>query len=268
MNDLPLYDMMIYSLGPLILGILMLIKGGTLTVDAAIYTARLRGIPPMIVGFTIIAFGTSLPELIVSVLANFQGVAGIAIGNVIGSNIANILLVIGVSSLFVTLRVKKSKELIRDLAIMLVATVLLVGLVVFGEIGRLVGLVMVVSLIAYVFFQCRTSQSDTELVDDADIHRQYKSEMVAWLSLLGGLALVAVGAEFLVKGAKLSAELIGVPDTVIGLSIIALGTSLPELSTSIIASRKGHDDMVIGNIVGSNVFNILMILGFTSKYAN
>jgi len=264
MHDLPLYDAVIYALGPLILGILMLIKGGNWTVDASIHTAQRHGISPMIVGFTIIAFGTSLPELVVSILANYQGAAGIAVGNVIGSNIANVLLVIGVSAIFITLRVRRSSELFRDLVIMLLATVVLSVVVVQGEITRMAGVLMVGSLLTYVFIQCWTSTPDKELIEDSDIHHQYKSELAAWLSLLAGMALVALGAEFMVKGAKLSAELIGVPDAVIGLSIIALGTSLPELSTSIIASKKGHDDMVIGNIVGSNVFNVLMILGFTS----
>lgn len=264
MNDLSLYDTLIYATGPLILGIIMLIKGGTWAVDAAVYTAQRYGISPMIIGFTVIAFGTSLPELIVSVLSNFQGAAGIAIGNVVGSNIANILLVIGASAMFITFHVRRTTELARDLAVMLAATACLVGLALYGGIGRGAGVLMTLSLMAYVVIQCRTSSADTKFVGDTDIHCRYKSNASAYSFLLAGLLLVAVGAEYMVKGARLSAGIIGVPDAVIGLSIVALGTSLPELTTSIIASRKGHDDMVIGNIAGSNVFNILMILGFTA----
>lgn len=269
MSDLSFYDTLIYSLGPLVLGIYMLIKGGNKTVTASVAVARQYGISPMIVGFTIVAFGTSLPELVVSVFANFEGVVGIALGNVIGSNIANMLLVIGVCSFFVVFIPVRGFELIRDLSLMLGATVFLAGLMVFGAIPRWAGGIMVFTLLAYVFVQCWKAIGQNEEavhhgVDQQDAEQAYSSQFRMYVSLVFGLVLVIAGAEFLVKGATLFAELIGVPEAVIGLSIIAVGTSLPELSTSIVAARQGYQGIVIGNILGSNVFNILMILGVTS----
>ncbi len=263
MTDLPFYDVTILSLGALFLGIIMLIKGGNWAVDAAVHIAVRYGISPMMVGFTIIAFGTSLPELIVSVFANLQGSPGIAIGNVLGSNIANILLVLGFTSFFVILKAKVSGELIRDLGFMMFATVVLMLLLHHGEITRLFGFLMLLSLIVYVFIQYKTSKPD-DFDDEGLDTGGFDSDWVAFGTLLVGLIAIAVGAEFLVKGARVSAGLIGVPESVIALSLIALGTSLPELSTSIIAARKGQSSMVIGNIIGSNVFNILMIMGVAS----
>ena len=258
--ELTFYDTTILSLGALFLGIIMLIKGGNWAVDSAVFVANRYGISPMVIGFTIIAFGTSLPELVVSVAANFQGSPGIALGNVLGSNIANILLVLGCSSLFMTLSAKVNKELIRDLGLMLVASFALAGLLYNGEISRLVGIAMLAVLGTYVFIQyISTKNEEFELEELEDV--MFKNGYFAAGTLIIGLICIAVGSEFLVKGAKVSAGLMEIPESVIALSIVAFGTSLPELSTSIIAARKNQAGMVIGNIIGSNVFNILMILG-------
>lgn len=260
MTALTFYDTTVLSLGALFLGIIMLIKGGNWAVDAAVHIAVQYGISPMVVGFTIIAFGTSLPELIVSVFANLQGSPGIALGNVLGSNIANILLVLGFAALFLPLKTKVSMELLRDLGFMLLSTIILVILLHYGAISRLIAFLMLFSLIAYVFLQYKTSKPED--FDEEDLGEStFQSNAFALGTLFIGLISIAVGAEFLVKGAKVSAGMIGVPESVIALSLIAFGTSLPELSTSIIAARKGQTGMVIGNIIGSNVFNILMILG-------
>ncbi|MGH1374861.1 MAG: calcium/sodium antiporter [Alphaproteobacteria bacterium] len=258
-------DATILSLGALFLGIIMLIKGGNWAVDAAVFIARRYGISPMVVGFTIIAFGTSLPELIVSVYANLQGSPGIALGNVLGSNIANVFMVLGFSALLVTLRTNVTKLLVRDLGFMIVATVFLAGLLHYGEISQGIGFLMIAILLSYVFLQYKTTKADEFEAGEIDeMESVFQNELMAYGTLLLGLICIAVGAEFLVRGAKVSAGLIGVPEDVIGLTVIAFGTSLPELSTSIIAVRKGQTDMVIGNVIGSNVFNILMILGCTS----
>tara|TARA_R110002095_G_scaffold167599_4_gene145435 strand:- start:3034 stop:4020 length:987 start_codon:yes stop_codon:yes gene_type:complete len=263
MTALSFYDTTILSLGSLFLGIIMLIKGGNWAVDAAVYVADRYGISPMVIGFTVIAFGTSLPELVVSLSANFQDSPGIALGNVLGSNIANILLVLGCSSLFTTLSTKVNKELFRDLSLMMFSTILLAGLLYYGEVSRIAGLLMLSILGAYVFIQYRESKEA-----DFDSEEQdailFKNGYFAALTLLIGLICITVGAEFLVKGAKVSAGLMGIPESVIALSIIAFGTSLPELSTSIIAARRSQAGMVIGNIIGSNVFNILMIIGVSA----
>jgi cation:H+ antiporter len=261
---LSFYDASILSMGALFLGVVMLIKGGNWAIDAAVYVAERYHISPMVVGFTIIAFGTSLPEFVVSVFANIQGLPGIALGNVVGSNIANILLVLGVASLFITLSARISKELIRDLVFMLFATGVLAGLLCYGEITRGAGIFMIIALAAYVYVQFKTSKEEDFSPQDPEEAAVFENAYVAYFTLFVGLVCIAVGSEFLVKGARVSAGLVGVPDAVIALSIVAFGTSLPELSTSIIAARRKQAGMVIGNIIGSNVFNILMILGLSA----
>ena len=264
MNSFSYYDTTILSLGALFLGIIMLIKGGGWAVDAGVFIAARYGVSPLIVGFTIIAFGTSLPELIVSVVANLQGSPGIALGNVLGSNIANVLMVLGFTALISVLKVNVSRMLVRDLVFMMLAMVGLVVLLYTGGIPRLAGLGMVTILGSYIFYQYKTMGSVGVESDAGSDDAMFKNDSFAYGTLVLGLVCIAVGAEFLVKGAQVSAGLIGVPESIIALSIIAFGTSLPELSTSIIAARKGQSEMVIGNIIGSNVFNVLMILGVAS----
>lgn len=243
-------------------GIFLLMRGGDWTIDGAVFTARKIGMSPLLVGFTVVAFGTSLPELLVSVFANLEGSAGIALGNVLGSNIANILFVIAASALITTLHVV-NRTVYRDLVIMLFSTALLAALLLYGEIGRSAGLTMVALLIAYVFYSYMKAQKDKSLFEEPE-KPEFKNILTACGVLILGLIAIALGAEFLVSGAKTAARIIGVPEAVIGLSIIALGTSLPELSTCLSAAKKGHGDLLLGNIIGSNVFNILMIIGITA----
>ncbi len=262
MDFLTLQSLLI-PLGLMMIGIFLLIKGGNWTIDAAVFIARRFGLSPMVVGFTVLAFGTSLPELIVSILAVLRGSEGIAMGNVIGSNIANILMVIGASAILVTMHVKISKGLIKDLTMMLLASFLLMGLMFYGEISRVAGVAMVTLLLIYVFLQYRMALKGEIEVEEEEL-QDFKNPVQPYIFLFFGLMGVALGAEFLVRGASQSATIIGVPEDVIALSIIAFGTSLPELSTSIIGARKGHSEMALGNIVGSNVFNVLMIIGITA----
>jgi len=250
-------------LGLMIVGILFLIKGGDWTIDSAVFIARRFGLSPMVVGFTILAFGTSLPELIVSILAVLRGSEGIAMGNVIGSNIANILLVIGSAVMITTMYVTISKGLIKDLVMMMMSSALLMGLMFYGEISRVAGFAMVALLLVYVFLQYRMALKGEIDVEEEEI-QDFKHPAQPYVFLLFGLMAVALGAEFLVRGASQSAGIMGIPEDVIALSIIAFGTSLPELSTSIIGARRGHSDMALGNIIGSNVFNVLMIIGITA----
>ncbi|MBI1300711.1 MAG: calcium/sodium antiporter [Alphaproteobacteria bacterium] len=260
MHSFSEYETVILALGSMCFGIIALIKGGNWAIDSAVFTARRFGISPLVVGFTIIAFGTSLPELIVSVLANLQGSPGIALGNVLGSNIANILMVLGCAAAYATLTVQASFSLKRDLVFMMLSTAALIALLYFDLMTRMTGALMITTLWIYVFYQYKTTKPEEFDKDEID-SISFSSERVAFFTILLGLSAIAIGAEFLVKGAIVTASIIGVPDAVIGLSIIALGTSLPELSTSIVAARKGQSDIVVGNIVGSNVFNILMIIG-------
>lgn len=255
-------ELLILSIGALGLGMYLLFKGGDWTIDAAIYIAKKFNISPLIIGFTIVAFGTSFPELIVSVNANLAGSPGIAIGNVIGSNVANILLVIGVTAFFATL-VAVPRKILRDIVMMLLATVLMMGLMMHGNITQMGGGLMIAVLFAYIVWQYVMASKGKIEVDEIEAP-EYKSLFQGIVFLLLGLVAIAAGAEFLVRGAKVSASIIGVPEDVIGLSVIAIGTSLPELSTCIIAALKRQSDIVIGNILGSNVFNILMIIGVTA----
>lgn len=252
-------EILILSIGALGLGLFLLFKGGNWTIDAAIYLAKKLGISPLIIGFTIVAFGTSLPELIVSIKANIDGSPGIAIGNVIGSNIANILFVVGVTAFFTTLTVVP-KKLIRDILAMMVATILMMALMMHGTITEMAGMAMIAVLVIYTAWQYMMAKKG--IIEPEDIEEpEYKTIIHGIFFLLLGLIGISLGAEFLVRGAKISATIIGVPEDVIGLSIIALGTSLPELSTCLIAAMKKQSDIVIGNILGSNMFNILMIIG-------
>jgi len=255
-------ELFILSLGALGLGMYLLFKGGDWTIDSAVFIAKRFGISPMVIGFTIVAFGTSLPELIVSVNANLAGSPGIAIGNVIGSNVANILLVVGVTAFFATL-VAVPREIMRDMIMMLVASFLMLGLMLHGNISTMGGGLMIGVLLAYVIYQYVMASKGKIEVEDVEAPA-YKSMWQGVLFLVLGLVAIAAGAEFLVRGAKVSATIIGVPEAVIGLSVIAIGTSLPELSTCVIAAMKKQSDIVIGNILGSNVFNILMIIGATA----
>lgn len=262
MMELTTTEAFILAIGALGLGMIMLIRGGNWTIDAAVYIARHLGVSPLVVGFTIVAFGTSLPELIVSINANFHGSPGIAIGNVLGSNIANILLVLGAAALFATLTALP-RRLARDLFMMLGATVALLALMHTDTIGRLAGGGFIAALLGYVLWQYVGAMKGPLAVEDVE-EPEFNSMAASISFLLAGLAFIAIGAEFLVRGATVSATVLGVPDAVIGLSVIAIGTSLPELSTCIIAARKKQTDLILGNIIGSNVFNIMMIIGLTA----
>ena len=262
MTEIATGEALFLALGGLILGIIMLVKGGDWAVDAAVFLAERIGMSHLVIGFTIIAFGTSLPELIVGVNANLDGSPGIAIGNVLGSHIANILMVGGMAALVAPI-VCSSKELPRQVYFMLGATVLLAGLIVFGEINRIAGLVMVLLLLGYVYYEYQLAKSGALEVEEIE-EPSYSSTWSAVGFLLVGFFIVTLGAEFMVGSAQLAASIIGIPEAVIALTIIAFGTSLPELSTCMVAMAKKHGDIVLGNLIGSNVFNILMIMGVTA----
>tara|TARA_R110002124_G_scaffold129483_1_gene290988 strand:- start:283769 stop:284776 length:1008 start_codon:yes stop_codon:yes gene_type:complete len=262
MYEMAVSQAFVLALGSLGLGMVLLIRGGNWTIDAAIYIARHLGVSPLVVGFTIIAFGTSLPELIVSITANLKGSPGIAIGNVVGSNIANILLVLGVTAAIATIPAKP-RDLLRDIIVMILATIYLVFLVKSGDMTRISGFVMLGLLLGYVLWQYKMATKGSIEIEEME-EPEFKSMALAVLFLFLGMVFIALGAEMLVRGAQVSAEIMGVPESVIGLTLIALGTSLPELSTCVIAALKKHNDIVLGNIIGSNVFNILMIIGATT----
>lgn len=257
-------EVFVMALGAMGMGMILLVKGGNWTVDAAIYLAKHVGVSRLLIGLTVIAFGTSLPELIVSINSNYHELPGIALGNVIGSNVANIMLVIGATALFATLAADP-KRLFRDLVLMILATLALAGLMLHGHIGPLPGILMCLTLVAYTLWEYRKAKLHGTAGEEEDTDDPvFKNLKTSMLYLLMGLTGIAFGAEFLIRGAKTSAEVIGVPDAVIGLSVIAIGTSLPELSTCLIAAFKKQTDIILGNIIGSNIFNILLIIGLTA----
>jgi len=256
--ELSTYDISILAVGAIIAGIWMLVLGGNWAINGAVAIAQRAKLSRMFIGATIIAFGTSVPELFTSVTANLQDFPGISLGNVVGSNIANILLVIGASALFFTLAVKPA-EVRRDLAIMLSATAILIGGMLYGIFTLWMGLAMFGLLVALVVWQYRNDQIDTSEVEDVDM-----GAGKAVLFVAGGIAALAVGAELLVQGAVTIGGVIGIPEAIIGLTAVAIGTSLPELTASIAAAIKRETNMMFGNIIGSNTFNILSIIGLTA----
>lgn len=261
--ELPNYDLFVLAAGAILFGLYLLIKGGDWTVDAAVFIAEKTGLSPLFIGATIISFGTSVPELFTSVNANLSGYPGISLGNVLGSNIANILLVLGATATILQIE-GKAKDLMKDLVMMLIATAILTYGMYAGLFSTILGLIMFGILVAFVFYQYTTDTLELEEDDDDDDGEGIETMQTAVFILIGGLVALAVGSEMLVKGAVVSGNIIGVPESIIGLTVVAFGTSLPELSTCIAAARKRSLGLILGNIIGSNTFNILSIVALTA----
>ncbi|MEO1638325.1 MAG: calcium/sodium antiporter [Pseudomonadota bacterium] len=266
MFELSMYELFVLAAGAMAFGLYLLIKGGDWTVDAAVFVAERTGLSPLFIGATIVSFGTSVPELFTSINANLSGYPGISLGNVLGSNVANILLVLGATA-FVFKVTADPKRLTKDLGMMLFATAVLTFGVLTDSFSRTVGLVMFATLVAFVFYQYKTDSLPLEEEDDDDAGPGISSIPQALLVFLGGLVALAVGSELLVQGAVQTGTALGVPEAVIGMTVVAFGTSLPELSTCIAAARKQSVGLILGNIIGSNTFNVLSILGLTAIVA-
>jgi cation:H+ antiporter len=251
------------------LGLLLLLVGGELLVRGAVASARSLGVSPLLIGLTLVGFGTSTPELVTSVTAALNGSPGIVVGNVVGSNIANILFILGLSAVIYPM-VVNPKGFKRD-AIMLSAVALAcMGVVLYGRMGMLIGIVFIASLLSYIVFvylQEKSAPDEAALVAEhvAEDAPTGPSNMALSLGMaIVGIAITIFGAGFLVDGSIAMAKSLGVSDTIIGLTIVAVGTSMPELVTSVMAALRKHADVAYGNIVGSNIFNVLFILGTTS----
>ena len=242
-------------------GLGLLIFGGDALVRGAVAIAQRAGMSPMLIGLTLVGFGTSLPELLTSLNAAFAGAPGIAVGNVVGSNIANVLLILGAAALIFPMATD-IRALKRDGAVMIGATLLALGLFFTGEIGRLAGLVLIAALAGFLVLAWRTDQSAASLEEEVPTVRE--SYLKAGLFFLAGLIAILTGAHMLVRGAIQIAASLGVDETIIGLTVVAVGTSLPELVTSVSAALKKQSDIAIGNVIGSNIFNLLAILGLTA----
>jgi len=244
----------------LLAGLIGLFFGGEALVRGSVGIARRMAIPPLLIGLTVVGFGTSTPELLVSVDAAWRGVPDIALGNIIGSNIANILLIIGLSALVWPITVMGA-TLRRDTVVMVAGALLLVPMFALGQVGRLPGLLLVAGLAGYLVWAYR---QPGESVSEEEGLPAPSSVLVSVLWVIGGLVALMLGARFLVDGAVSIARGYGISEAFIGLTIVAVGTSLPELATSLIAALRRQSAIAIGNIVGSNIFNIFGILGVTA----
>ncbi len=251
-------------------GLVLLAIGGELLVRGAVGMGTRLGISPLLAGLTIVGFGTSMPELATSVQAALGGSPGIALGNVVGSNIANILLVLGVSALIMPLMVNPA-SFKRDAIAMGGATILCTGAILMGVIGPVVGVVLLACLVGYVWYAYKSEAA----ADDDEAHRhQAEAEdrpvpadtgpVILGGMIIAGLAAAIFGAGLLVDGATVLASAAGVSESVIGLTVVAIGTSLPELIACVIAVIRKHADVALGNVVGSCIYNLLGILGATA----
>lgn len=246
----------------LAVGFVMLVKGADYFVDGVAGIASKFGIPQIVIGLTIVAFGTSAPEAAVSITAAFKGSAEITIGNIVGSNILNILIILGLTSVIVPLHVKKNTARYEMPYVIFVSVLLSVLGLVDGTVGLVDGIILWIGMLLFLWYLLRLTKSGEE--QEEEIHIEDKKGWQLLLMVVGGLAVIIWGSAITVDSATRMAEMFGVSDRVIGLTIVALGTSLPELVTSVTAGLKGNADIAVGNIVGSNIFNILFVVGTTS----
>lgn len=253
-------------------GFVLLLGGAEFLVRGAVQVAAKAGLSAMLIGMTVVAFGTSAPEFVVSLNASLDGVSGIALGNIVGSNIANILLILGVTALFAPI-VVDVKAVIRDALMLMGSSVLFAWVCLTGTIGSLAGGFMFLLLLGYFVMSYLRERKNHHL--SAALHEREAQEVqdlqmtmpMAWLCVVAGLAAVIYGADLLVSGGSEIARGFGVSEEVIGLTLIAFGTSLPELAASVMAALRGHTDVAIGNVIGSNLFNILCVGGGVSVIA-
>jgi cation:H+ antiporter len=255
-----------------VIGLGFLILGAEALVRGASRLAGAIGISPLVIGLTVVAFGTSSPELAVSVKSALSAQPNIALGNVVGSNIFNVLFILGLSALIVPLVV--SQQLVRlDVPLMIALSVIVLILSLDENLSRTDGIMLVAALVIYVWFLIYQSRRETiaiqeEYAKEFGIEKRARGNTVNNIGLvLGGLVLLVLGSRWLVDSAVSFAQYLGVSELVIGLTIIAAGTSLPEVVTSVIAAIRGERDIAVGNVVGSNIFNIMGVLGFTSIVA-
>ena len=257
-------------------GLVLLVVGGDKLVEGAVALAERLHVSKLIIGITVVSFGTSAPELVVGIDAAMSDAPGLALGNIVGSNIANILLVLGIPAILYPFACD-DKEIRRSLFYMVLATMMFIILSLFGPLYIWQGSIMLALLGLFLFYSVRRAGKDSggrkhdtvlaeharEDVVESDTIRDMSVPMALVMTLLGLTGLI-FGAHILVDGAVIIARTAEIPETVIGLTVIAIGTSLPELATSIMAARHNHGDVVMGNIIGSNLFNILAIMGVTT----
>ncbi len=263
-------ELLIKSFLEIILGIILLFGGGDVFVQGAATLAAIIGIPQLVIGLTIVSLGTSAPELFVSIGSYLKNSDAIAVGNVVGSNIFNVLVVLGSSALIMPLKVR-SRLVKRDVPLLLAVSVAVWGMASSGVFTWQSGIALLIALIINTIWEIRTAREEPKEIKDAEpeIHVQFASNK--WLKtvskIIAGIVLLAIGSNFLINGAKSLAILYGWSETIIGLTIVSAGTSLPELVTSIVASFRGKTDLAIGNVVGSSLLNQLLVLGGCAVFA-
>lgn len=251
-------------------GLVVLTLGAEILIRGATALARRFGVSDLLIGLTLVGFGTSTPELVSSVQAALIGSPGVAVGNVVGSNIANILLILGVSVLIAPFAVER-KAFQRDGVVVLVATLAAIAVSMTGEFGRIAGLGFLAAIASYIVYAFVTErrapdspQAEHHIAEAAALPAGPKSVVLDIVLAIVGLGLLIIGAKFLVTGAINIAGKLGVSETIIGLTIVAIGTSLPELVTSVMAALRGKSGLALGNVIGSNIYNLFGILGVTA----
>ncbi|AEX84936.1 conjugal transfer protein TraR [Marinitoga sp. 1135] len=254
-----------------VIGMILLIKGADYLISGAVGFSRKMGVSELFTGLTLVAFGTSAPELFVSISAAFKGSAGIALGNVIGSNIANIALILGLSSMVRKSIIKKS-TLLYEIPFVILISMTLLFMLLDGNssLSNYDGFMLLTYLIIFIAYMYNMAKMDKTFQEQfSEELNEVETKDMSWgkitfLSLLG-IVMLAIGGDVTVNGASGLAIAMGLSETLIGVTIIALGTSLPELVTSIIAAKKGTNDILVGNLIGSNAFNILVVLGISAS---
>jgi len=252
-----------------IVGFFLLIKGADILVDGASSIAKKFSISPIVIGLTVVSFGTSAPELIVNILSALSGNTEIALGNVLGSNIANILLILGISAFIFPLTVERN-TVWKEIPFSLLAAILLAVMVndyriegsAFSGLGRIDGLALISFFIIFMFYTFGLSKVKKNGIEEPEIKKL--SNIQSLFYVIGGIGALVIGGKWLVDGAVQVAESLNVSQSLIALTVVAIGTSLPELATSVVAAYKKQSDIAIGNVVGSNIFNTFWILGLTS----
>lgn len=251
---------MILNIFFIVIGIVLVLWGADRLTDGAVAVAEKMKMPQIVIGLTIVAMGTSMPEFCVSLISALKGTSDLAVGNIVGSNIFNTLLIVGVSALVAPMSIMKT-TVRKDIPFALVASALLLIMCLDGDISRIDAAILFVMFLIFMYITLRGAK-----VQGTDVEEKEKKSMATWLSvvwILVGLACLIGGSNLFVDGATAVATKLGVSEAVIGLTIVAGGTSLPELATSVVSARKGNSGIAIGNVLGSNVFNILAILGLT-----
>ncbi|WP_455091891.1 calcium/sodium antiporter [Prevotella jejuni] len=251
---------MILNIFFIVIGIVLVLWGADRLTDGAVAVAEKMKMPQIVIGLTIVAMGTSMPEFCVSLISALKGTSDLAVGNIVGSNIFNTLLIVGVSALVAPMSIMKT-TVRKDIPFALVASALLLIMCLDEDISRIDAAILFVMFLIFMYITLRGAKAQ-----GTDVEEKEKKSMATWLSvvwILVGLTCLIGGSNLFVDGATAVATKLGVSEAVIGLTIVAGGTSLPELATSVVSARKGNSGIAIGNVLGSNVFNILAILGLT-----